>query len=429
MKVNLISLGCAKNLYDSEMILGLLKTKGYQITPFKDKADLIIINTCGFIEPAKKEAINTIFDVVSNKKEHQKVIVVGCLSTRYKEDLIKEIPEVDKFVSIKEYNNLNNIIDEVMNKPLSSYSLDFHNRVLATSCYSANVRIGDGCDNNCTYCAIPLIRGGFNSRSIEDIYEECEELIQKGIQELVLIAQDTTRFGKETGERIEDLLIKLDTLDVKMIRLLYLYPDEISDELVDIIANSKHICHYFDIPIQHASNKILKKMNRRGTKEDLDRIYNKIRSTMNDAIIRTTVMVGFPYEEEEDFDELVDFIKEHPFDRLGAFTYSKEEDTKAFDMPQVDEKIKQKRFDKLMQTQMFIASKLSEDKIGNIYEVFIDGYDFDRKEYMARSYGFSGDGDDGFIYIKSKSILKVGTICKVKIVSADMYDLEGEIIN
>ncbi len=425
-KISLISLGCAKNLVDSEMILGLTKKMGYEITPFVSESNLIIINTCGFIESAKQESINKIFEVLSNKKEFQKVIVVGCLSTRYKDELTKEIPEVDAFVSIKDYKDLGLIIENVLKDKKHNMCMDFKNRILSTPIFSAYVRIGDGCDNKCSYCAIPLIRGGFNSRRIKDVVEECKNLAKNGRKEIVLIAQDTTRFGIENNERIEDLLKELECIDeIKMIRLLYLYPDEISDELIDIISSSSKICHYFDIPIQHASNHMLKLMNRRGSKEHIKSIIDKIRAKCNDAIIRTTVLVGFPYETDEDFNELVEFIKEIRFDRLGCFTYSKEEDTKGYEMEQVDENIKQLRFNKIMEIQKEIATKLSNEKIEKTYKCFVERYDPYNKKYLCRSYAFSGDEVDGYIIIDNSIPHNIGDYIDVKITNSYEYDLEG----
>ncbi len=430
MKVGLISLGCAKNLVDSEMVLGLLKKEGYEITPFPDLADLIIVNTCGFIQSAKEEAISTIFEMIKIKKDHQKLVVIGCLAERYKDELIKEIPEVDRFITIKEYASIGTIIGEVMANNKQIEGLDFHTRILSTPSFTAYVRIGDGCDNRCAYCAIPLIRGPFNSRPIEDVVLECKELLEKGIKEIVLIAQDTTRFGVENGENIEDLLLRIVKLPgLKMLRLLYLYPDEISNRLIDIFASNPLIAPYFDIPIQHASDKILALMNRRGTQQDIRLVIDKIRQKIPQAIIRTTVMVGFPFETEEDYQVLEDFIDEIGFDRLGVFTYSPEEDTPAFEYPnQVEEEIKKSRYDRLMKVQMKVAYRKSKEKIGQIYQAFIEGYDANMKKFKARSYAFAGDDADGFIYVESTNLLKIGSEVKVKITGNYIYDLIGEII-
>jgi len=427
-KVAFISLGCAKNLYDSEMVLGLLNKMGYEVTPFQAKADLIIINTCGFIYPAKKESIDTICEIISNKKENQKIIVIGCLATRYKEALEKGFPEVNAIVSIKDYSELSNIITKVMNEKSNNYCLNEHNRLITTPSFTAYVRIGDGCDNNCAYCAIPLIRGGFKSRKIDDVVIEVNELVAKGYKEIVLIAQDTTRFGEENGERIEDLLLKLEKTSADSIRLLYLYPDEISDQLIDIISSSNKICHYFDIPIQHASDKILLKMNRRGDKKHIQGVIDKIRDKCHDAILRTTVMVGFPYETNSEYKELIQFIKYNKFDRLGCFKYSKEDDTTAYDMPQIKESIKERRYNKLLKIQAKIAKKLSSQKVGNIYSCYIEGYDSKLHLYKSRSYAFSGDDVDGYVYIKNAPSLNIGDKVNVRIVDYSTYDLIGEII-
>lgn len=429
MKVGLISLGCAKNLVDSEMMLGQFKKNGYELTNDVNAADLLIVNTCGFIESAKEEAISTILEMIKVKRPEQKLVVCGCLAQRYSEALIEEIPEVDRFITINEYPYFNEIISDVMNEH-NSGGLSFKYRIQSTPKFTAYVRIGDGCDNRCSYCAIPLIRGSFNSRSIDDVLWECRAWIKKGVKELVLIAQDTTRFGKENGECLEDLLDQVLKLDgLYMVRLLYLYPDEISDRLLEIFKNNPKLAPYFDIPIQHASNKILKAMNRRGTKEDIRNIINKIRKLVPNVIIRTTVMVGYPGEEESDYQELEDFIKEIEFDRMGVFTYSPEEDTVGATLPnQISEEIKKDRYDRLMKVQMKVAYKKNKEKIGEITDCFVEGYEPKNKRYKLRNYAFAGDDVDGFIYVESKDPLMIGDIVKVKIKSCYIYDLEGEII-
>ena len=430
MKVGLISLGCAKNLVDSEMMLGLLKHEHYQITADAQAADLLIVNTCGFIQSAKEEAISTIFEMIRIKKPNQKLVVTGCLAQRYLKELSEELPEVDRFITISEYPHFGKIISELMgeDRPYHEY-LDFHYRLQSTPKYTAYVRIADGCNNRCAYCAIPLIRGNMQSRPQKEIVHECEQWIKKGIKELVLIAQDTTKYGQDTNECIEDLLeaiLKLDGL--YMVRLLYLYPDEISDRLLNIFKDNPKLAPYFDIPIQHASDKILKLMNRRGSQEDIRRVINKIRELVPNVIVRTTVMVGFPNETEEDYQILEDFVKEMRFDRMGVFTYSLEEDTAAFDMEeQVPEDIKKDRYDRLMKVQMKIAYQKNKGKIGEISECFVDGYDEKMGKYKLRNYAFSGDDVDGYIYVDSKEKLNIGDIVKVKITGNYIYDLLGEI--
>ena len=430
MKVGLISLGCSKNLVDSEMVLGLLKAQGYEITPFPDLSDLIIINTCGFIQSAKEEAISTIFDMIRIKKPHQKLVVIGCLSQRYADILKDELPEVDGFITIDEYDRFGERINQIMNSDNLKDGLSPHTRIVSTPNFTAYVRVGDGCDNRCTYCAIPLIRGPFKSRTIEDIKEECINLVNTGIKEIVLIAQDTTHFGRHINQTIEELLLELVKIpNIEMIRMLYLYPDEISDKLIEIVRDNPIIAPYFDIPIQHASNKILKAMNRRGTQEDIRRVIKKIRENIPHAIIRTTVLVGFPGETEQDYQILEDFIQEIGFDRLGAFTYSPEEDTIAAEMDnQVNELDKKSRYDRLMKVQTKVAYRKSKEKIGEICDAYIESYDQKSKKYKARSYAFAGDGVDGYILIDSDELLRVGTKVKLKIIGNYIYDLLGEII-
>lgn len=429
MKVGLVSLGCAKNLVDSEMMLGLLKAENYQVTSVPESADLLIVNTCGFIESAKEEAITTILEMARLKKPHQKLVVTGCLVQRYIEELKPELPEVDRFITITDYPRFGKIIEEVMGSNISSPGLSYYKRLQSTVPYSAYVRIADGCNNRCSYCAIPLIRGNMVSRNIADIEKECKAWIAKGIKELVIIAQDTTKFGQDSGECIEDLLetiLKLDGL--YMLRLLYLYPDEISERLLHIFKDNPKLAPYFDIPIQHASNKILKAMNRRGTKEDIRNIINHLRELVPNVVIRTTVMVGFPGESEEDYQELEDFIKEIGFDRLGVFMYSPEEGTASFESDdQVDEDVKKDRYDRLMKVQMKIAYQKNKEKIGEISECFVDGYDTKMRKYRLRNYAFSGDDVDGYIYVDSLDKLTVGDIIKVRITGNYIYDLLGEI--
>jgi len=431
MKVGLISLGCAKNLVDSEMMLGRLRSYGFEITADGQAADLIIINTCGFILSAKEEAISTILEMVNHIRPEQRLVVTGCFATRYYNELIPELPEVDRFISIDEYDHFGDIIMELMGEEKKEKgALDFHYRIQSTPKYTSYVRIADGCNNRCAYCAIPLIRGNMVSRPQKDIVKECQEWIEKGIKELVLIAQDTTKYGQDTGECIEDLLEEILKLDgLYMVRLLYLYPDEISERLLNIFKDNPKLAPYFDIPIQHASDKILKAMNRRGSQEDIRRVINRIRELVPNVVVRTTILVGFPGETDEDYQILEDFVKEMRFERMGVFTYSLEEDTASYDMDnQVDEDIKKERYDKLMKIQMKIAYERSKEKIGEISECFVDGYDKKMKKYRLRNYAFSGDDVDGYIYVSSSRDLEVGDIVKVKITGNYIYDLLGEII-
>lgn len=426
-KVGIVSLGCSKNLVDSENIIGLLESDNYEIVNDPSQADLIIVNTCGFIESSKKESIETIFDMLSYGK---KVVVTGCLAQRYEKELRKEIPEVSEFIPIRDYDKFNEILSRVDKNLNRCDGLDDKLRVVSTGNISAYLKIGEGCDNKCTYCAIPLIRGHFVSRLFEDIIEEAKELANKGYKELVVLEQDTTKYGIDLkhGENIVSLLNGLlEIKELDYIRLLYLYPDEISDELIDLIASEPRLTPYFDVPIQHSENHILKAMNRRGDKEFLRNLFKKIRNKVPHAILRTTVMVGFPGESEEDFNNLVDFIKEIKFDHLGAFSYSREEDTLSFDYPnQIDEDIKKNRLDKIMKAQQSISYQQNKKHIGEEMEGLIVGKD--KQYYLLRSYYNAPDDVDGKIFVISNTPLELGQKVKVKITEAFVYDLMGEYI-
>ena len=424
LKVGLVSLGCAKNLVDSENILGLLKHDGYTITNTIEDSDIIIVNTCGFIDSSKKESIETIFEMLSYNK---KVVVTGCLAQRYEEELRKEIPEA-YFIPIKDYDKFNKLFREVDKELNSDSGLDDHYRVISTGKYSAYLKIGEGCDNCCTYCAIPLIRGHFVSRPYDEIIEEANKLADSGIKEVIVLEQDTTKYGIDLKDGNNTVSLLKGLLGVKKldyIRLLYLYPDEISDELIDLIAKEKRLTPYFDIPIQHSEDHILKDMNRRGNKEFLRNLFNKIKTKVPNAILRTTVMVGFPGETEEDVDNLINFIKEIGFDHLGAFTYSREEGTKSYNFKnQIDENTKKARLDRLMRAQQGVSYKRNKTHIGEIMEGLVVGKE--KEQYLLRSYWNAPDDVDGKIYFTSKEQLNEGDIVKVKINEAFVYDLLGE---
>ena len=424
LKVGLVSLGCAKNLVDSENILGLLKHDGYTITNTIEDSDIIIVNTCGFIDSSKKESINTIFEMLSYNK---KVVVTGCLAERYEEELRKEIPEA-YFIPIHDYNKFNKFFKSVDNELNDEGGLDDHYRVISTGKYSAYLKIGEGCDNCCTYCAIPLIRGHFVSRPYDEIIEEANKLADSGIKEVIVLEQDTTKYGIDLKDGHNTVSLLKGLLGVKKleyIRLLYLYPDEISDELIDLIAKEKRLTPYFDIPIQHSEDHILKDMNRRGNKEFLRNLFNKIKTKVPNAILRTTVMVGFPGETEEDVDNLINFIKEIGFDHLGAFTYSREEGTKSYNFKnQIDENTKKARLDRLMRAQQGVSYKRNKTHIGEIMEGLVVGKE--KEQYLLRSYWNAPDDVDGKIYFTSKEELNEGDIVKVKINEAFVYDLLGE---
>ena len=426
LKVGLVSLGCAKNLVDSENILGLLKHDGYIITPSIKDSDIIIVNTCGFIDSSKKESIETIFEMLSYNK---KVVVTGCLAQRYEGELRKEIPEVT-FIPIHDYDKFNELFKRVDKDLKNNGGLDDHYRIISTGNYSAYLKIGEGCDNCCSYCAIPLIRGHFVSRPYNEIIEEANSLADSGIKEVIVLEQDTTKYGIDLKEKVNivDLLnglLKIEKLDY--IRLLYLYPDEISDELIDLIAKEKKLTPYLDIPIQHSETSILKAMNRRGDKELLRQLFNKIKSKVPNAILRTTVMVGFPGETEEDVDNLIKFMEEIEFDHLGAFTYSREEGTKSFEFKnQINEKNKKKRLERVMHAQQRISYKRNKQHIGEIMEGLVVGQE--KGQYLLRSYWNAPDDVDGKIYFSSNKDLKEGEKVKVKIDSAFVYDLQGELV-
>ena len=423
-KIALISLGCEKNLVDSENILGLLVKNKYEIVNNKEEADILIINTCGFIESSKKESIDTILDNIGKK---QKVVVTGCLVNRYKEELAKEIPEVDLWIPIRDYPRFCALL-ATLDKDLTNYEgLNDSYRLVSTGNYSAYLKIGDGCSNCCTYCAIPLIRGPYVSRPFESVVQEAKKLASEGYKELIVLEQDTTRYGLDLKEKktIVDLLKELLKIDgLEYIRLLYLYPDKITDELIDLIAKEERLTPYFDVPIQHSEDKILKAMNRRGNKAYLKELFAKIRKRIPTAILRTTVMVGFPGETSEDFTNLLDFIKEIKFDHLGAFKYSKEEGTASYNYPhQVREATKQKRLDTLMELQQGISYEQNKKHIGEIMEGLVVGQD--NGYYLLRSYFNAPDDIDGKIYFSSSKALKEGEKVKVLIKESYVYDLYG----
>ena len=354
------------------------------------------------------------------------MIVCGCLSQRYYDDCVKEFPEVDLFVRIADYPNLDKKLAKLFNHDFNSYY--GHKRKLITKDYSAYLKIGDGCNNCCTYCAIPLIRGKYYSFPIDEVVNEAKKLYESGVKELNVVAQDTTTYGKDINSSLAELLRRLDQIDFKWIRVLYMYPDEITDELLEVMKNSKHVLPYFDIPVQYGNDEILKKMNRRGSVKLIEERVDKIRSIFKDAIIRTTLIVGFPYETEDTFNDTLRMVKKCKFDSMGAFTYSREEDTKAYDMPQVDEEDANRRYNILMETQQRINFELNKNRVGNTYTVLIERYESLFKRYVARSYMSAPDGVDGVVYIKSDKTLDIGSFVDVKITDFKGYDLIAELI-
>ena len=426
MKIGFISLGCSKNLIDTEMMIGYYKDHGYEIVQDPAEAEVIVINTCGFIESAKKEAIDTILELVEYKKQGKIIIAMGCLVERYLDDLKNEIPEVDYYIPIKDYPKLNKIFEEITSNK-STTTFECANRVISTSPNYAYLRISEGCNNRCHYCAIPLIRGSFRSRPFDDIIMEAKYLSSKGITELNVISQDTSRYGTDINNSLANLLDTLANLNkFKLIRVLYLYPDEITDELLEVIKKHDSIVKYFDIPIQHASNHMLKAMNRRGDQELITSIINKIRSMMPDAIIRTTLIVGFPGETTEDFEILKEYVRQTKFDRLGVFTYSDEEDTVAYTMDnKIDDEIKDERFNEIMEIQYYVTQELNQKLIGKTFEVLVDHYDNSKRAFACRSFREAPDDVDGYIYLKED--VTIGNYYNVEITSIKDYDLIAKI--
>lgn len=425
IKVGLISLGCAKNLVDSEMILGMLNASKFKCVNTIEDSDVVIINTCGFIEASKQESIQEILDVITYGK---KVVVTGCLVERYKEELKQSIPEVDLWVSIREYPKINELLEKLLNVE-EVEKLNPFVRMLSTPPYMAYLRISEGCNNCCAYCAIPLIRGHFRSRPFDDVVLEAKMLYKQNIKELVVISQDTTRYGTDLkeGKNIVDLLSELEKIGFYSIRLLYLYPDEITDDLINLISKSKVIKPYFDIPLQHASNKVLKAMYRRGSMEDYQNLIDKIRSKVKNPVLRTTYIVGFPGEDDDDFKTLVEFTKKNNFDHMGAFKYSREDNTPAYDYPQqIPDNLKELRLAKIMEEQKKISYQNNKKRIGEIMEGIVVDHTNNSNVYLLRSYWNAPDDIDGKISFTSNEKLNLGDIVKVKITNAFVYDLFGE---
>ena len=411
------------------MCIGLFKKEKFEVVNNPEDAEIIVINTCGFIESAKEEAINCILEMAEYKKQNCKyLIAMGCLVQRYKAELEKALPEVDRFISIDEYKNLWDIISSVVNVKKSKNTLEYNDRIISTGKKTAYLKIAEGCDNRCTYCAIPYIRGPYESRKKEDILEEAKIIAKQGYEEIIVIAQDTTKYGVDIygKECLAELLHEISKIDgIKWIRFLYAYPESITDELIQEVKNNPKICKYFDIPLQHFSNNMLRKMARKTKSEDIRKLITKIRTEIPEVIIRTTVILGFPSETEEDFFELYEFVNEAKFEKLGAFKYSKEEGTPAARMnEQIHYKTKEARYNKIMKLQMQISKIKLEEKIGNSYEVLIDGLSDDGKYYIGRSYMDIPD-EDGVIFIKNTKSNLVGKFVNCKITGVENYDLIG----
>ena len=441
MKILFVSLGCDKNLVDTENMLGILKNKGFEFTDDEWEADIIAINTCCFIGDAKQESINTILEMAEHKKDARcKVLVVaGCLAHRYQDEIIKEIPEVDAFVGTSSYDKIADMINSVLEeKGISNFVEDANrmpmveaDRIVTTPGYYEYLKIAEGCDKHCTYCVIPKVRGSFRSFPIEYLVNQTKKLVEGGVKEIILVAQETTLYGVDLyGKKsLPKLLHNLGIIEgLEWIRILYCYPEEINDELIEAIKNEPKVCHYLDMPIQHASDNILKRMGRRTSKQELTDIVAKLRREIPDIALRTTLITGFPGETDVDHEEVMQFIDECEFDRLGVFTYSREEDTVAAQMPdQVDEEIKEKYRDELMQLQQEISADRSAAMIGRIVRVMIEGFIPEDNTYVGRSYK-DAPNVDGLVFVECDRELMSGDFIDVKITGSTEYDLIGTIV-
>ena len=440
MNILFVSLGCDKNLVDTEVMLGLLASRGHQMVDSEEIADVIVINTCCFIHDAKEESIQTILEMAEYKKAGscKSLIVTGCLAQRYKQEIIDEIEEVDAVLGTTSYDKIVEAIDEALAGHTSVEMTDIDalplvesKRLVTTGGHFAYLKIAEGCDKHCTYCIIPKIRGNFRSVPIERLLKEAEDLVAQGVKEIILVAQETTLYGKDlSGEKsLHKLLRELCKISgLRWIRILYCYPEEITDELIQVIKEEDKICNYLDLPIQHASDGILKRMGRRTSKEQLVEIIGKLRKEIPDIAIRTTLITGFPGETQEQHEELMEFVDEMEFDRLGVFTYSPEEDTPAAVMPdQIPEDVKEDRQAELMELQQEIAFDLAEEMIGREVLVMIEGKVADENAYVGRTYK-DAPNVDGLIFVESEEELMSGDFARVRITGALEYDLMGEII-
>ena len=437
MKVGFVSLGCSKNLIDTEMAIGLFKRNNFEIVNDVEKAEIIIVNTCGFIESAKQEAINTILEMAEYKEKGtcKYLVVMGCLVQRYKKELQKALPEVDLFIEINDYASYWEKILELLDeeeKPDTMNNLCYMDRVISTGNKTAYLKIAEGCSNRCTYCAIPYIRGPYVSRPMEEVLEEAKKLATAGIKELIVIAQDTTRYGEDLyGEaKLSDLLNELCKIDgFEWIRFLYAYPESITDELIQTVKNNQKICNYFDIPIQHISDSVLKRMNRRTNGKQIEDLINKIKKQIPDVILRTSLIVGFPGETEEDFNKLYEFVKKGYFDKLGVFTYSKEDGTPAARLKeQIHPATKKKRYNLIMSVAKDISAEKLKSYIGKEYKVLVEDTTFDHKFCLGRSYMDIPD-TDGMVIIKNCDTKLVGEFVNCKVTAVNNYDLIAKISN
>ncbi|MCR3758559.1 30S ribosomal protein S12 methylthiotransferase RimO [Clostridium felsineum] len=438
LKFGLVSLGCDKNRVDSEIILGSIN-RAYEIVNDPREADIILVNTCGFIESAKQESINTILEMNKYKEKYncKMLIATGCLTQRYGKELKELVPEIDVILGVNDYKNLDDAIDDFFNLGKKDVYLNYSDssinegkRMKTTGEFSSYIRIAEGCNNSCSYCIIPKIRGKYRSREFEKIIEEAKELSQNGTKELILIAQDTTRYGIDLygKKRLHELLNSLSLIDgIEWIRIMYCYPEEITDELIEEISRNPKVCNYIDMPIQHISDNILKNMFRKTRKKEILHKIEEIREKMPDISIRTSLIVGFPGETEENFDELKDFVKTAHINNLGVFKYSREEDTKAALMPmQIDEAVKEKREDEIMIIQQQVSKELNTKKVGKTYKVLVEGFNGDY--WYGRNFEMAPD-IDGKVFFKSQSDVKVGSFVNIKITENLEYDLIGVVYN
>ena len=440
MKILFISLGCDKNLADTEVMLGLLASRGYEMTDDETQADIIVINTCCFIHDAREESIQNILEMAEYKKTGQAkaLIVTGCLAQRYRQEILEEIPEVDEVLGTSAYDKILDAVDaalagkqEVMLADIDALPLPETKRLVTTGGHFAYLKIAEGCDKHCTYCIIPKIRGNFRSVPMERLVKEAKELAEQGVKELILVAQETTLYGKDLyGEKSLHVLIKelCKVSGIRWIRILYCYPEEITDDLIQVMKEEPKVCHYLDLPIQHANDEILKRMGRRTSKQELIDIIGKLRREIPDICLRTTLITGFPGETKEQHEELMDFVDEMEFDRLGVFTYSPEEDTPAAVMPdQIDEEVKEKRQAELMELQQDIAFDNAQDMVDREVLVMIEGKVADENAYVGRTYR-DAPNVDGLIFINTDEELLSGDFARVKVTGAVDYDLIGELI-
>ena len=437
MKILFISLGCDKNLADSEEMLGLLTAGGHEITDDETQADAIVINTCCFIKDAKEESVETILEMAEYKKTGSchALVVTGCMAQRYQKEIIEEVPEVDAVLGTTSYGDIVKALEEAVagNHFEEFRDIDYlpdtgSKRVLTTGGHFGYLKIAEGCDKHCTYCIIPKLRGKFRSVPMERLIAQAEDMAEQGVKELILVAQETTVYGKDLyGKKSLHILLKklCEIRGIRWIRILYCYPEEIYDELIETIRDEKKICHYLDIPIQHASDRILKRMGRRTSKQELIDIVGKLRKEIPDIVLRTTLITGFPGETEEDHEELKEFVDEMEFDRLGVFTYSPEENTPAAEMAdQVPEEVKEERRDELMELQQEISYDRGQDRIGQELLVMIEGKVADESAYIGRTYG-DAPKVDGYIFVQTGELLMTGDFAKVRVTGALEYDLIG----